>query len=109
MNQTFYHYMGSLTTQPCIEGAAYIVFEEVQYMTFDDYANFKRFWSGNSNFSANDNGNSCNTRPLNGRPVYYSFVSFDEWYASLLNQYMEPSNSAMMLSVCLVSTLLVLF
>ena len=77
---SFFHYKGSLTTPNCTEGVNFLVLAEVQYISFDDMANFKRFWKNNKAF-ATYSGNNRLVQPLNGRPVYYKEVTIEEEYA----------------------------
>lgn len=76
MNQSFYHYSGSLTTPPCTENTQYVVFQEVQLISFEDLANFNRFWAKNPNFKA-AGGNSRSMQPINYRPVYHKLVTYN--------------------------------
>lgn len=95
INQTFFHYKGSLTTQPCTDNVNYIVFSEVQYMQFADKDNFDRFWSGNTKFTKNGRGNNRNVQALNGRTVFQKTTPYKQWFKALSNHYLLPPNSAM--------------
>ena len=63
-------------------------------MSFNSIKNLKRFWSNNKNFTSTSHGNNRDTQPLNGRTVYQKTVSYNDWFNSLQNHYMLPSDSA---------------
>ncbi len=64
--RNFYHYSGSLTTPDCVEKVNWVVMDQVESMTVDQFASVRAWIS-----TAYPKGNARTTKPLYGRTVYY--------------------------------------
>jgi len=106
IGKSYYTYKGSLTTPPCTEAVTFLLLDEVQYITFDDIAFFRKIWTNNYNF-AGYNGNNRAVQPINGRPIYRKEVTLEERYEELKNHFMLPEAAvAIKASVAVVGALI---
>jgi carbonic anhydrase len=65
-NKNFYHYPGSLTTPDCVEKVNWVVMDQVETMTVDQFSTIRNWIQ-----KVYPNGNARTTKPLYGRTVYY--------------------------------------
>lgn len=73
-SETFYKYLGSLTTPPCSQSVTWIIFPDLMAVASDQ---LEKFQSLDRSRSKSQGGSSVrNLQKLNGRKVY---VSRDEW------------------------------
>ena len=70
-HDAFYYYKGSLTTVPCTENVNWIVFKNIQNMSFEQFNKFQK-WIINSNmkYYGNGYGNARGPKRLSGRKIY---------------------------------------
>jgi carbonic anhydrase len=68
-NKNFFHYLGGLTTPPCVEVVNWVLMEKVEYMSIDQ---FKVLNEWVREFYPEFQGNGRIPRPLNGRSIYYA-------------------------------------
>ena len=76
---TFYYYKGSLTTVPCTENVNWIVFKNIQNMSFEQFDTFQE-WIINSDMRhyGVGYGNARGPKRLSGRKIYlenYNYVN----------------------------------
>jgi carbonic anhydrase len=64
--KNFYHYSGSLTTPDCVEKVNWVVMDEVENMSEEQFNSIKNWIK-----TVYPGGNARTTKPLNGRTVYY--------------------------------------
>jgi len=68
-NKNFFHYLGGLTTPPCVEVVNWVLMEKVEYMSINQ---FKVLNDWVRQYYPQFQGNGRVPRPLNGRTVYYA-------------------------------------
>ncbi|CDW76242.1 UNKNOWN [Stylonychia lemnae] len=73
LNKRLFYYQGSMTTPPCQSGIQWLIVNEIQPLSTDQYNYFYGKWMHNHTF-ADGNGNNRKVYPLGGfRKIYQKF------------------------------------
>jgi carbonic anhydrase len=64
--KNFYHYSGSLTTPDCVEKVNWVVMDQVETMSVDQFSEIRNWIQ-----TVYPKGNARATKPLYGRTIYY--------------------------------------
>ena len=91
MLQSFYYYKGSTTSPPCTEDMSWILFDQIQYMSYEQKDVFDKLWLKNKDF-ANGRGNNRKIQ-TNENPIYYKEVTMEERRETLYNRIMLPDSA----------------
>ena len=68
----FYYYKGGITIPPCSSNVHWIVFKEIQNMSYNQFERIKNWIeSSNKYYYSTGYGNARGIKPLNGRKIYY--------------------------------------
>ena len=71
-SKPFYYYKGGLTIPPCSSNVHWIVFKDIQNMSYEQFEKIKRWIEGSNKFYYSKGyGNARGIKPLNQRKIYY--------------------------------------